>query len=523
MPGDEEAGHGRLANGHTEKYYSSNASLLSGEATQKTIAFLADTFTPDFFRRTKPHRIGSTAWLDGLRGWAAFGVCFMHLTVYSHSGMELCYNQEIPGDALGRRNNSPLALPILRLPFVGGHFSVMLFFVISGYVVPRRLLQLLLEGKGRSPEVLESIQSAMVRRPVRLFVPVILSTLLLWNVWHIFGIYTSFPAKADTWLSELVKWAREIVLFVFFFRQGFLFTNYNAHTWTIPVELRGSMLILVWLYVMHTVKTRNRLLLTTGIWAQFLAAGGAWYAAFFAGMIMSELELMKSMTNLPSEPTDSDAIARLWDSWNELERRYKNLRWLGLHVLFVCALYLASQPSNDFGTFENTLQNCPGWMTLSKFIPWSYTDGMEGFRWWWLFWAAVSALYCIREIEWLRRLFEAPFSQYLGRHSFALYLIHGPTLAIVSERLFYLTGFKTPDSPEHAEHFGPYVNGWRDREWWPFKGPNEAYHQGLEPNFWVCVTISIPIFLYVAEIGTRLFDGPSVKASRWVWGKLKLM
>lgn len=45
----------------------------------------------------------------------------------------------------------------------------------------------------------------------------------------------------------------------------------------------------------------------------------------------------------------------------------------------------------------------------------------------------------------------------------------------------------------------------------------------MEPNFLVCVAISIPIFLYVAEVGTRLFDDPSVKISRWAWQKWKTL
>ena len=35
------------------------------------------------------------------------------------------------------------------------------------------------------------------------------------------------------------------------------------------------------------------------------------------------------------------------------------------------------------------------------------------------------------------------FNSDLGRHSFALYLMHGPMIGILSERLFYLTGVKT--------------------------------------------------------------------------------
>ncbi len=91
-------------------------------------------------------------------------------------------------------------------------------------------------------------------------------------------------------------------------------------------------------------------------------------------------------------------------------------------------------------------------------------------------------------------------------------------IGILSERLFYLTGMKKPIFPDEAFNFGHIYNKWHDAAWWPFPdgGP-----PGLEPNFLVCVAISIPVFLYIAELGTRFFDVPSVPFSRWVYTKLR--
>lgn len=106
----------------------------------------------------------------------------------------------------------------------------------------------------------------------------------------------------------------------------------------------------------------------------------------------------------------------------------------------------------------------------------------------------------------------------LGKHSFALYLLHGPLIAIFSERLLYLTGAKAiPDAKQEAL-FGHLVNKWLNLWWWPFPkgGPD-----GLEPNFLFCLVVSVMIFLYFAELGTKAFDAPSVKFSRWCYTKLK--
>lgn len=108
----------------------------------------------------------------------------------------------------------------------------------------------------------------------------------------------------------------------------------------------------------------------------------------------------------------------------------------------------------------------------------------------------------------------------LGKHSFALYLVHGPLIGILGERLFYLTGVKSPSDLNSFVKFGALYNRWHDASWWllPDGGP-----VAFEPNFLFCVAICIPFMLYGAEIGTRMFDLPSVKVSNWMYRKIKEM
>lgn len=108
----------------------------------------------------------------------------------------------------------------------------------------------------------------------------------------------------------------------------------------------------------------------------------------------------------------------------------------------------------------------------------------------------------------------------LGKNSFALYLIHGPMIGILGERLFYLTGIKKIDlnDTQAVEKFGHLANQWHDAAWWPF--PDGGLY-GLEPNFLFCQVICVVVFLYSAEISTKMFDAPSVKVAKWVYTKLK--
>lgn len=93
-------------------------------------------------------------------------------------------------------------------------------------------------------------------------------------------------------------------------------------------------------------------------------------------------------------------------------------------------------------------------------------------------------------------------------------------IGLLSERLFFLTGSKHPHNEESAQRFGHLQDKWKNAPWWPFP---DGGIKALEPNFLVCVAISIPIFLYVAEIGTKAFDLPSVTVSNWAWRRFKAM
>ncbi|KAF2165023.1 hypothetical protein M409DRAFT_67687 [Zasmidium cellare ATCC 36951] len=472
-----------------------------------------DLLKPEFLQKRKapsgPRTGSKTAWLDGLRGGAALMVCFMHLTVYTHQDLELCYGAKV---SESEYNTSPAALPIIRLPFTGGHYSVVLFFCISGYVIPRRLVGML--HQGRREEFVESMNSAMFRRPLRLFLPVVWSTLILWMIWHTTGVVVPFPPHQSNGFREFFAWIVDMGKFVYFFRVGLLFSWYNFHTWTIPVEFRGSMFIFVWLFVMHSLPTKRRVLLTGGMVLYLaLLSPGAWYACFFWGMFVSELDILRD---------EGSSIQFFWDGAFKWLRERKELRMVFYHFVFFCGLYLASQPSSDQMGKEEVMANCPGWKTLRLLIPPAYDDNTnQTYRWYYLFWAAAFTLVSVKEIPWLRWIFESSPAQYLGRHSFALYLIHGPMIGLLSERLFFLTGTKGHNvTPEAIQKFGHLQDLWKNAAWWPLP---EGGPKALEPNFLACVAISIPVMLYVAEIGTKAFDTPSVRVSNWAWAKFKAM
>lgn len=396
-----------LANGHLDQEKMNPPTGRMGSLLRRIpsvpvrnlVSNVIEFLRPEFLMRKKPEppRKGNTAWLDGLRGGAALTVCIMHLTVYTHTDMELCYGEKLPN---GKLNTSPAALPILRIPFTGGHYSVMLFFVISGYVVPRRLITLLHEG--RKDDFVEAVCSAIVRRPGRLFIPVALSTLFLAVVMgHIIALPVPFPFYKSNVIWEVYNWFGDMGLFLFYHRFQLLFTWYNFHTWTIPVELRGSLWLFVWLFATHQMQTRPRVILTAFklYYLVFMTPGG-WYSCFFAGMLTAELDLL----------ADGDQIRLPWDRVRKFFTSRPRLRMFVLHLTLLAGLYLAGEPSADGKPREEVLGQCYGWSTLNWLIPGSYKDGPpqnSHYRWFWLFWAAWFTLIGVKEIPWIRWIFES--------------------------------------------------------------------------------------------------------------------
>jgi hypothetical protein len=96
-------------------------------------------------------------------------------------------------------------------------------------------------------------------------------------------------------------------------------------------------------------------------------------------------------------------------------------------------------------------------------------------------------------------------------------------IGLISERLFWAAGvYNNRDiaTVESASKLSYLNNRWFDLPWWPF--PATGLY-GLEPNFLFCASISLLIFVYLAEIGTRVFDTPSIHIANWIYAKSKMM
>lgn len=123
-------------------------------------------------KHKKPKKLFPTSYLDGVRGVAAFFVLVHHYTVqYTIESATGWGWEKRPAD----RHDWFFYLPIIRVVHAG-RFMVVIFFVLSGYVLSYRSLQLARQGKHL--QLLDSLASSVFRRWLRLHMPVAASCFL---------------------------------------------------------------------------------------------------------------------------------------------------------------------------------------------------------------------------------------------------------------------------------------------------------------------------------------------------------
>ncbi|RKU46392.1 hypothetical protein DL546_004765 [Coniochaeta pulveracea] len=426
----------------------------------------------------QPDKLRPTAYLDGLRGFAAFVVYWQHHVLWAHtkdnSMMEMGF---------GYKNFYAFCtFPIVRNFFTGGHFAVATFFVISGYVLSTKPLSLM--HGGEYAKLGDNLASALFRRWIRLYAPLIVTTFVFMLFWQALWINNAKPQ--GNLKDEIWNWYAEFKNFSFIFTTGGLpWFTYNFHTWSIPVEMKGSIIIYTALLAFSRLKKNARLLGEAGLIYYFMYVADGWYGSvFMSGLLLCDLDHLAAKKQLPR------FLARL--------EPYKTFIY---YHLFIFAMLLGGVPSHT-QNIEDLRAN-RGWYYLSYLKPQAVFD----YKWFYLFWAAVFLVVSIPRIWWLKSFFETRFCQYLGRISYSLYLVHGPVLWIVGDRVYAAVGW-------HNEDHVLNIPGWVDAFKLPATGP-----LGLEVSFLLTQLLLLPLTFWLADLVTRYVDEPSVKFANWLYRK----
>ncbi|KAL8376183.1 hypothetical protein RB595_007338 [Gaeumannomyces hyphopodioides] len=462
------------------------------------------------FRRSQSRvdRLGPTSYLDGMRGVAAFVVFLCH---YFYTCFRVAEGWGYNG------NDGILTLPIFRLWYQGPPM-VAVFFVVSGYALsikPLRLARAAARGAAaRRPPSTPSLPSAapppspseefsatlssfVFRRFFRLFLPTAASTLMVAVLLRA-GVYEwtrdfahderfmrnvqeLHPERLGSLALQLRDWAR--AMFEFIHVWGWEpfggSTAYDVHLWTIPVEFRCSMVLFTTLAGVGRLHSWVRLLVFA-ILVLFCYRSGRWdMFLFYCGAVLAELDLIR---DAETDPGTTAAPAQLasdrpgGDPRRPRGRTCASLWWLAS----IAALYLMSQP--DFGAEET-----PGWVFLSSLVPEYWAD--DGYR----HWQSVGAVLFVASVARLPRwqaLFNLAPARYLGRVSYALYLVHGPVLHtagyLIEMRTFAITT----------------------------AGGQMITDRGYVAGFALGAAFVVPIVVWAADVFWRAVDAPVVLFAR---------
>ncbi|KAK8252748.1 acyltransferase [Phyllosticta capitalensis] len=457
------------------------------------------------------------ATLDGVRGFACFFVFNFHFlftyTPTSYRGYGV--------DPTGETNLWLHQLPFVRLLYAG-RAMVTVFFVLSGYVLSRKPLMAIRSKQYDS--MLQGLSSSVFRRGLRLFIPTVISTFMVFIALRMDlfkkatriaydGVTLSFVEHHPIWFPTLWEQWWHYVNFVRnyidFTRWEEWYNLYDPHVWTIPLEFRASMVLFLTLVCLARAKTFWRLSLIAALivfcnrWNRFEIV------LFLSGTLIAEVDLITRAweapagTPPPALPSNSaEAESVTWfERWSR-ERVYMNM------VIFVAGLYALSFP-DEFGAYT------PGFMYLATWIPENFRNSLVYYRFWHSI-GAILAMYAINNTPVLRRPFQTPFAQYLGKISYAFYLVHGPILHslgyIVMRWLWGMAGryieeevIPPPDRPDEtikvtdSGEVGPHM-------------------------FAFCLflgwAIVLPISIWAADLFWRFIDVPCVKFARWVENKV---
>lgn len=383
---------------------------------------------------------------------------------------------------------------------------VSVFFVISGYALSLKPLKMM---RSRDMDGFATTMTSFIfRRGMRLFIPTAVSTLMVvlllragayeWtrdfaNDEHFLrNVREHHPVRLGSTTEQMRDWSWNMFNFVHIWGWEKFggSTGYDVHLWTIPVEFRASMVLFLTLIGTARLRTGVRALAVM-LFKWFSYRNGRWeMVLFLAGMTIAEWDLIRGAHHqqrqhaqmardiVPVRGVVASSAEKRTNSKSQCSRleRIIPAPWFALSFV---SLYLMSQPDEGYAT-------TPGWVTLSSFIPGWFDDG---FRFYQCLGAMLFVLSVTHSPLW-QRLFNTSAVQYLGRISYAIYLVHGPVLHTI----------------------GYAIERWA----WGITGTEGNGYIG---GFALASVLIVPIVVWAADLFWRAVDAPVVRLAKWMESK----
>lgn len=361
------------------------------------LLFLLPSFVTAYFRRgkpsTRPRTIRPTAYLDGVRGVAAFFVFCSHWsggwTLQPQWGYgSLPYDYDPANGPPAVPNNLFIQLPFVRV-IITGRACVTVFFVISGYVLSIKPLSTIY--KGQYDKVYEGLAGAVFRRFLRLWMPILVIT---FGIAVLRQIPLPLPFRdTSTGLStvqhipgffnQLHHWFWNMATFINPWRPDCGLSrdsvcaapSYNGVLWTIPPEIKYSMAVFMFLLAFTKARRWIHVSVVSFVMLWQLHHGQPDLALFLCGMLLAELSL-----NVPSA-APARILRRLCREHGISHRDAHVIHHTVSFTLFMFALFLFSFPERGIATTF-------GYQWLSNQVPPYYRHSEEHVQ---LYWHTVGS------------------------------------------------------------------------------------------------------------------------------------
>lgn len=455
-----------------------------------------------------------TSYLNGLRGITAIKVFTFHYTMaFSNSGFQPW--------GTDTRHMYILELPIIRYFYSG--FTAHVFFGIAGYLTTLRLFKLIdKHDQASQAKVLVNISGALFRRAMRLYLPTLIITMITAHYIY-FGYYeTNRPYLLDhaqlfpgdwnepkpeqfaTYYEQMCFWATEMFDLTNIFAPGAVYPSHDQHLWSILAEMKGSLFLYMILIATAQCRVYVRLAVMCLMTYMYFLWNHWEIWVYILGAIVAQIDLLlteredrknqllpsgvpdRFPPSPPRSPAPDEMKRQDQYPWTQYFRPSTIMPTTGrawLRILgFLVAFYFLSYP------IHGSRDYAPGYVWLNQIIP-EWMDRKDKF--YPNIGTAMLLLLLARSdphtSKW-RWILNTNVAQYLGKISFALYLVHGPILHafgyMLPQRIWWMMGIQGVDATDAVWSAVVFV-GW---------------------------AFSLAVSLCVADVWTREVESRCVKA-----------
>ncbi|KAF2104611.1 hypothetical protein NA57DRAFT_70818 [Rhizodiscina lignyota] len=390
-----------------------------------------------------------TTYLDGLRGVAAFIVFVSHYLKPWIADLDYGYgccnaladHKRFEGDVDGPLTTAGYGSRLIQLPIIrlihSGPAMVTIFFIVSGYSLSLKPLKCIHERDWERFQ--HALSSSVFRRSLRLFLPSIASSLLvfvavrlrLYSFPYDDGLMTGevpvHPYRFDTFWQQCQDYFRFVsIALANPWTWEIIDCAYDSHLWTIAIEWKASMLLFLVMVGTARVKAGVRLFgIGVGMvlycywWNAVHLRTQSWEVGLFVtGMMMAEGDMLMQIRRTRRE--SGYKTMEYDDETRSSTRRRRSVPGCSKalishflrHAIFVAGLFLVSIPVQQ-------AESAPGYAWLA-----SIDDSVRH----WQSLGAIMIVWSVGNEFLLEKIFSCAVARYLGQISFAMYLMHGPLL-----------------------------------------------------------------------------------------------